>query len=134
MIEHRATLNRHDRGVGCVRFSPIRKDGIVHLATAADDSIIIIWKYEAGRAPMQVIGDSDDDEKSVECWTTAATLRGHIEDVADISWSADGTKLASAGIDHSVIIWDVKEVQKSFDIMKSYLFAFSETNLIKQRR
>lgn len=51
-------------------------------------------------------------KKSVECWTTAATLRGHIEDVADISWSADGTKLASAGIDHSVIIWDVKEAKK----------------------
>ena len=103
-------MNRHDRGVGAVRFCPVLKDKQIYLATAADDSIIIIWKFEPGRAPMQAIGDGDEEENSVECWVTAHTLRGHIEDVCDLSWSSDGMKLASSGIDHSVIIWDVKEV------------------------
>ena len=90
------------------------KDKQIFLATAADDSIIIIWKYEPGRAPMQTLGDGDDEENSVECWITSQTLRGHIEDVSDLSWSRDGTKLASSGIDHSVIIWDAKEVMPFF--------------------
>ena len=59
---------------------------------------------------MQMLGDGEEDE-SKECWTTVHTLRGHIEDVSDLSWSADGSRLASSGIDHSVIIWDAKEVR-----------------------
>ena len=47
-VEHRATLNRHERGIGAVRFAP-RKQGMQDLlATAADDSYIIIWKYVPG--------------------------------------------------------------------------------------
>lgn len=111
-IDHRATLNRHERGVGAVRFCPVMRDNQIFLATAADDSIIIIWKYEPGRAPMQTIGDGDEEENNQECWITSHTLRGHIEDVSDLSWSSDGTKLASSGIDHSVIIWDTKEGKK----------------------
>ena len=43
---------------------------------------------------------------SKECWVTEFTLRGHIEDVNDLSWSADGSILGSSGIDHSIILWD----------------------------
>ena len=50
-------MTRHERGVGAVRFCPVKKKGQVHLATSADDSIIIIWKLEEGRAPMQMIGE-----------------------------------------------------------------------------
>lgn len=106
IVEPRATLTRHERGVGAVRFCPVKKKGQVHLATSADDSIIIIWKLEEGRAPMQMIGEGDDEDVSKECWVTEFTLRGHIEDVNDLSWSADGSILGSSGIDHSIILWD----------------------------
>lgn len=33
-------------------------------------------------------------------------LRGHKEDVYDLSWSPDGSKLISGSIDNSAIIWD----------------------------
>ena len=51
-VEHRATL-RHQMGVGAVRFAP---QSSTYLATAADDSIIIIWKYEPDRKPLQEKG------------------------------------------------------------------------------
>ena len=62
-------------------------------------------------------GGLDEDEESTELWSTQKSLRGHIEDVSDLSWSHDRSKLASCGIDHSVFIWDVESVR-----MKSALF------------
>ena len=44
-VEHRATLNLHQRGVGAVRFAPDNSKNTL-LATASDDSHLIIWKYE----------------------------------------------------------------------------------------
>ena len=52
----------------------------------------------------------DDEEVSKECWVTEFTLRGHIEDVNDLSWSANGQILGSSGIDHSIILWDADQV------------------------
>jgi WD40 repeat protein/predicted Ser/Thr protein kinase len=37
---------------------------------------------------------------------TIATLRGHTEFVAAVSWSSDGSRLASGGDDRWVLIWD----------------------------
>ena len=75
----------------------------------AASSYIIIWRFDAGRVPIS--GGLDEEEESAELWSTHKTLRGHIEDVSDLSWSADATKLASCGIDHTVIIWEVESVR-----------------------
>ena len=113
-VEHRATLNRHERGVGAVRFAPRQAgpNSANLLATAADDSYIIVWKHEPDRVPLAA--SLDEEEESTECWANYKTLRGHIEDVSDLSWNGTGTKLASCGIDHTVIIWDVDSVSFSF--------------------
>jgi len=34
-------------------------------------------------------------------------LKGHSSWVKSVSWSSDGTKIASASVDYSVRIWDV---------------------------
>ena len=39
---------------------------------------------------------------------TSNPLRGHIEDIMDISWSPDGKMIVSGSIDNSVIVWEVK--------------------------
>ena len=108
-VEHRATLTRHERGVGTVRFAPPKKDRML-LASAADDAHIIVWKFDEGRTPMA--SSLEEEEESKEVWSTYKTLRGHVEDVCDLSWSRDGTKLASCGIDQSVFIWEVDTVRK----------------------
>ena len=107
-VEHRATLTRHERGVGTVRFAPPKQDRLL-LASAADDAHIIVWKYDEGRTPMA--SSLEEEEESKEVWSTYKTLRGHVEDVCDLSWSRDGTKLASCGIDQSVFIWEVDTVR-----------------------
>ena len=35
--------------------------------------------------------------------------RGHIEDVYDLAWSPNATKLISGSVDNSVIIWDTNK-------------------------
>ena len=137
-VEHRATLNLHQRGVGAVRFAPDTSKN-TYLATASDDSHLIIWKYEPDRkgwlsvelflarispffgmsselwptfyrAPQN--SSLDDSEDSIECWTTHRIYKKHVEDVSDLSWAADSSKIASCGIDHSVFIWDVEQPGK----------------------
>lgn len=38
---------------------------------------------------------------------TFQTLRGHMEDVLDLSWSGDSLHLASGSVDNKLLIWDV---------------------------
>lgn len=37
------------------------------------------------------------------------TLRGHLEDVYDLSWSLDSLNLISGSVDNTAIVWDVKK-------------------------
>lgn len=105
-VNHKATLSRHEKGIGAVRFSPVTKNGRTVLASAADDSYILIWVLHPDGKPMPVFGADPDEDFGSELWKCESTLRGHIEDVVDLSWSANGKKLASCGIDNSVIVWD----------------------------
>jgi WD40 repeat protein len=44
---------------------------------------------------------------NIESWESRA-LAGHVGDVLSVRWSTDGTQLASASTDGSIIVWDVK--------------------------
>ena len=37
--------------------------------------------------------------------------RSHLEDVYDLSWSADGKNLISGSVDNTAILWDTKKGQ-----------------------
>lgn len=37
------------------------------------------------------------------------TLRGHLEDVYDLSWSMDSLSIISGSVDNTAVIWDVKK-------------------------
>jgi hypothetical protein len=45
---------------------------------------------------------------SVPTWRQAGSLRGHCDDVLDVSWSPDGSALASGGVENAVFVWDVE--------------------------
>lgn len=108
-IEFLANLSRHTKAVNVVRFSP--KEEI--LASGGDDSMIILWKLSSSpdqsTSPMLM---EEDDIQNKESWTFHKALRGHIEDVYDLSWSPDGNNLISGSVDNSAIIWDVAKGQK----------------------
>lgn len=72
------------------------------------ESVIVLWKFKPDCGPDQRPDLLEDDEsKNLEKWTCYCMLRGHLEDVYDISWSPDSTRLISGGVDNKAIIWDV---------------------------
>lgn len=47
------------------------------------------------------------NEHDKEIWMTFKILRGHMEDVYDLSWSPDSLNLISASVDNTAMVWDV---------------------------
>lgn len=72
------------------------------------ESVIVLWKFKLENGPDQRPDLLEDDEsKNLEKWACHSVLRGHLEDVYDLSWSPDSKKLISGGVDNKAIIWDV---------------------------
>lgn len=79
---------------------------VVCLSSQSDD--------EGGKNNAAVKKDEEDEAPNlfeeetikVEVWNQWKTLRGHLEDVVDISWSSDGSILVSASVDNEAIVWD----------------------------
>lgn len=94
-----ADLERHQKAVNVVKFSPSKEI----LASGDDESAIILWKQKED-CDFFV---SPDDNENKEQWNLWKVLRGHLEDVYDISWSPDSNSLISGSVDNTAIIWDI---------------------------
>lgn len=117
-IRIRAGLRRHQKSVGAVRFS----SNLV-LASGDDDGYIYLWKQkDADKAPTESLMN-DDDFEDEETWQHTKVLRGHIEDICDLTWSMDGKYLLSGSIDNSLILWDITKGTKLWcsDPLKGYV-------------
>ncbi|KAH8872670.1 Protein HIRA [Schistosoma japonicum] len=94
-------MDSHQACVNCVRWSPSGR----WLASAGMDKVIMLWSKTAVTSrPIQVFG-SKEPTKFTEHWRCVSTLRGHSGDIIDLSWSHDGSRLASTSVDNSVIVW-----------------------------
>lgn len=69
------------------------------------ESIIILWRQNE----KQESSPSKDDTENKEHWTSWKTLKGHLEDIYDISWSPDSNFLISGSVDNTAMLWDVKK-------------------------
>ncbi|XP_041127473.1 chromatin assembly factor 1 subunit B-like isoform X1 [Polyodon spathula] len=120
IVEFLSNLARHSKAVNVVRFSPNSE----LLASGGDDAAILLWKLNDSKEPEQPAFQEDEDAQlNKEYWTVVKTLRGHIEDVYDISWTADGNFMVSGSVDNTAIMWDVNKGQKMtvFNEHKSYV-------------
>lgn len=104
-LELVADLKRHQRAVNVVRWSP---NGAL-LASGDDECVIMLWKRKSDHEPLNILMEANNDADDKEVWLIAKVLRGHLEDVYDLSWSANSLYLASASVDNSVIVWDVEK-------------------------
>lgn len=78
------------------------------------ESVIVLWKFKPENGTDQHRPDllEDDESKNLEKWACHCVLRGHLEDVYDLSWSPDSKRLISGGVDNKAIIWDVNNGNK----------------------
>lgn len=110
-----ADLTRHQRAVNCVRWSPSGE----FLASCDDESVIFIWRLKPESEAANIFDRDDASEADKEIWLTFKILRGHMDDVYDLSWSPDSQFLISGSIDNSAMVWDVQKA-KSTAIMKDH--------------
>ncbi|XP_059614932.1 chromatin assembly factor 1 subunit B isoform X2 [Phlebotomus argentipes] len=102
-LEIVADLTRHQRAVNVVRWSPSGK----YLASGDDESAIFIWKQKDENEAVNILDVTNDQDK--EIWLTFKILRGHLEDVYDLSWSPNDLQLISGSVDNTAIVWDVQK-------------------------
>ncbi|XP_049546922.1 chromatin assembly factor 1 subunit B [Anopheles darlingi] len=96
-----ADLTRHQRAVNAVRWSPSGE----LLASGDDESVIMIWKQKGDTEVVNIVDTTNDQDK--EIWLTMKVLRGHMEDVYDLSWSPNSQFLVSGSVDNTAMVWDV---------------------------
>ncbi|KFM57002.1 Chromatin assembly factor 1 subunit B, partial [Stegodyphus mimosarum] len=104
-IECASDLYRHNKSVNVVRFSP---NGEL-LASGDDEGAMFVWQL---KDRSQEEASKDEENINKEEWYPVKLLRGHLEDIYDISWSADGHFLVTASMDNTAIIWDMQKYQK----------------------
>lgn len=93
------TLTPHSAAVNVVRWSPTG----MYLASAGDDAVVLVH-YRATGSQQSTFGEG----RSAENWLHRRPLRAHTSDVTDLTWSPDGERLASASVDNSIIIWNMR--------------------------
>lgn len=98
-----ADLARHQRAVNCVRWSPSGE----LLASGDDESVIFVWKQKGESEVLNILDTTNDQDK--ETWLTMKILRGHMEDVYDLSWSPNSMYLISGSVDNTAMVWDVNK-------------------------
>lgn len=74
------------------------------------ESTIMLWK-ERGESEPPPLGE--DVNLNKEQWNLWKVLRGHVEDVYDLSWSPDSNFLVSGSVDNTAIMWDVQKGRSS---------------------
>ncbi|XP_061704072.1 chromatin assembly factor 1 subunit B [Cydia pomonella] len=99
-LEVAADLTRHQKAVNVVRWSPSGQ----YLASGDDESIIFVWQQKTEKDSMPT---DPNEEQYKETWVIYKTLRGHLEDVLDLSWASNSLHLASGSVDNKLVVWDV---------------------------
>lgn len=93
------TLTSHSAAVNVVRWSPSG----VFLASAGDDGVVLVH-HRAHATQQSAFGE----RHSMENWMHRRPLRAHNSDVTDVAWSPDSERLASASVDNSIVVWNLR--------------------------
>ncbi|ORX62316.1 WD40 repeat-like protein [Hesseltinella vesiculosa] len=101
-IDFLSELKRHTSPVNVVRFSP----NCQHLATAGDDTGVVIWQLSNQRE--HAFG-SDHDDFEKETWKPLQLLYGHTKEIYDLAWSPCSQYLVTASIDNTARVWSIPQ-------------------------
>lgn len=122
-VEWLCDLRAHLTTVNVARFS---RSGL-SIATGADQGEIVVWRLSSGTespggpSPLEVAAEGSEGAPAPrERWVHEATLRGHHQDVLDLSWGADGNTLVSASVDNTINIWDVRNPSRPPIVLRAH--------------
>lgn len=106
MEQPKHRLEGHTNWVRGIAISP--NEGLV--ASASDDRTVRVWDIstpptDAGHVAKNMTDEESDSSRSSTVSSTA--FRGHRDYVYSVAFSPDGTRLASAGDDLHVMIWNL---------------------------
>ena len=67
--------------------------------------MLVLWTGDArgNGGENNLLADGGNKEN----WSVVKILRGHLEDVYDLSWSRDSSYIITGSVDNSAIVWDV---------------------------
>ncbi len=77
------------------------------LASGSDDKTIKLWDVQSGKVNSTLPGHRYRQKEEANA-TCPVTERGHSGYVRAVSWSPDGTMLASGSDDKTIKLWDVQ--------------------------
>ncbi|XP_034652151.1 chromatin assembly factor 1 subunit B [Drosophila subobscura] len=114
-LELAVDLSRHQRAVNTVRWSP---NGEL-LASGDDESVVFIWKQKADHEVLNILDADSCSQQDKESWVTLKVLRGHREDIYDLSWAPNSQFLVTGSVDNTAMVWDVYK-GKSLAILEDH--------------
>jgi Prp8 binding protein len=102
-------LTGHGAEVFSVKFSPVGGER-APLASGGADRCVLLWRPSRGMEEEEDEGQEQPRQAApvVEPgeWANYALMRGHRNAVLEVAWFGDGERLASAGADGTVRLWD----------------------------
>ncbi len=116
----------HQGAVWCLAFSPDNQA----VASGGDDQRVLMWPIEASegtakqvaRMRLEVAGRETRD-------TSYVTLTAHSGTVRDLSFSPNGSRMATAGTDNLVCLWDLTQAEPAVGSAET---TFSMARLLQQ--
>ncbi|XXH00920.1 hypothetical protein Hte_007271 [Hypoxylon texense] len=99
-LKHR--LVGHDNWLNHAAISPSRR----FVATASDDRTVRVWDI-SGAATVDTNQTAEDDESNEPTEMPVSVFNGHTDWIYCVAFSPDETRLASAGDDTHVMIWNL---------------------------
>ncbi|KAI9654414.1 MAG: hypothetical protein M1831_005380 [Alyxoria varia] len=100
-ITYLATLAKHTQAVNVVRWCPKGE----MLATAGDDSIVLMWIATEHRSRAALGNDTSDDK---ETWMVKRMCGPIGKEIYDLAWSPDGSFFVTGSMDNVARIFDAE--------------------------